>query len=279
VGRQKSELIVPVPSEKAQEELQALYRAYVENLPQKVDEVEHLWSRAVAQTSIDLVVLNEMHLAAHSLSGSGATYGCVAISEAFARLEDRLQTILDHQRPTPKDRKTVTGLLAELKALALAEQDHLDTAQADTRPRPPHKDRPAHASGATRPIVLVVDDTESVRRRLRVGLEDDGFHVVEAANGQQAWEQARLHKPVLILLDIRMPEVDGFEALRLIRAEADLQDTPIFFLSSARSVNMMEIQTALSYGIDGYLSKTLPLAQIVEKVRSTLAPAQSNAVP
>ncbi len=268
-----------VPSEKAQEALQALYRAYIENLPQNVDEVEQFWSRAVTRGSIDLVVLNEMHRAAHSLSGSGATYGCVALSKAFARLEDLLQTILDHHRPTPQDRETVTGLLADLKALALAEQDHLDTAQAETRPRPPRSDRPAHASRTTRPIVLVVDDTESVRRRLRVGLEDDGFHVVEATNGQQAWEQARLHKPVLILLDIRMPEVDGFEALRLIRAETDLQDTPIFFLSSARSVNMMEIQTALSYGIDGYLSKTLSLAQIVEKVRSTLAPAQSNALP
>ena len=86
MGRQKSELIVPVPSQKAQKELQALYRAYVENLPRKVDEVEHLWSRAVAQTSIDLVVLNEMHRAAHSLSGSGATYGCAALSKSFARL-------------------------------------------------------------------------------------------------------------------------------------------------------------------------------------------------
>ena len=112
-----------------------------------------------------------------------------------------------------------------------------------------------------------------------MGLEDDGFQVVEAINGQQAWEQAQLHKPALILLDIRMPEVDGFEALRLIRAEDDLQDTSIFFLSSARSVNMMEIQKALSYGINGYLSKTLPLAQIVEKVRSTLAPAESNVLP
>ncbi len=266
-------------SEKAQEALQALYRAYVEELPQKVDEVEHLWSRAVTQASIDLVVLHEMHRAVHSLSGSGATYGCATLSEAFARLEDLLQMILDHHRPTPQDREAITGLLAHLKALALAEQDHLDTAQTDTRPRPLHGDRQAHASGARRPIVLVVDDTESVRRRLHVGLEDGGFHVVEAANGEQAWQQARLHKPSLILLDIRMPEVDGFEALRLIRAETDLQDTPIFFLSSARSINMKEIQKALSYGIDGYLPKTLPLAQIVEKARSTITLARSNALP
>ena len=140
-------------SEKAQEALQALYRAYVENLPQKVDEVEHLWSRAVTQASIDLVVLHEMHRAVHSLSGSGATYGCVALSEAFAHLEDMLQMILDHHRPTPQDREAVTGLLARLKDLALAEQDHLYTAQTDTRPRPPHSDRPAHASLTMRPIV------------------------------------------------------------------------------------------------------------------------------
>ena len=264
-------------SEKAQEALQALYRAYVEELPQKVDEVEHLWSRAVTQASIDLVVLHEMHRAVHSLSGSGATYGCATLSEAFAHLEDLLQMILDHHRPTPQDREAITGLLAHLKALALAEQDHLHTAPADPRPRP--GDRSAHASRTTRQRVLVVDDTESVRQRLRVGLEDGGFHVVEATNGEQAWQKAQLHKPSLILLDIRMPEVDGFEALRLIRAETDLQDTPIFFLSSARSINMKEIHTALSYGIDGYLPKTLPLAQIVEKARSTITLARSNALP
>ena len=114
---------MPVSSPKAQKELQALYRAYVENLPRKVDEVEHLWSRAVAQPSIDLVVLKGMHLAAHSLSGSGATYGCVALSKAFARLEDLLQPMLGHHHPTPKDRKSVTGLLTVLKALAHAQQD------------------------------------------------------------------------------------------------------------------------------------------------------------
>ena len=266
-------------SEKAQEALQALYRAYVENLPQKVDEVEQLWSQAVTQASIDLVVLHEMHRAVHSLSGSGATYGCAALSEAFAHLEDMLQMILDHHRPTPQDREAVTGLLTHLKDLALAEQDHLYTAQTDTRSQPLHSDRQAHASRTTRPIVLVADDTESVRRRLHVGLEDGGFHVIEATNGEQAWEQARLHKPSLILLDIRMPEVDGFEALRLIRAETDLQETPIFFLSAARSINMKEIQAALSYGIEGYLSKTLPLAQIVEKARSTVDLTESNAVP
>lgn len=260
-----------VTSKKTQEALYTLHRAYVEKLPQEVSAITKLWSEAINEAYIDQELLRDMHLVSHSLSGSGATYGLGDVSETFACLEEVLQRICDEGEPTSEDRQYVDALLQELERKAEAEVERLAAPDAGRHDPAGSPDRPAIPPRSSHPLVLVVDDTEAVRRRLQVGLEAGGFQVVEAEDGEQALKQARLVQPDLILLDVRMPTMDGFEAQRLIRAEDALKSTPILFLTSTRSVNMEEIQTALSYGVEGYLSKTTPIAQIVEKARATLS--------
>ncbi|MFQ5568726.1 MAG: PleD family two-component system response regulator [Rhodothermales bacterium] len=258
-------------SKKTQEALHTLHRLYVEKLPQEAGALEGLWLQAVNDAFFDQGALRDMHLVAHSMSGSGATYGLAHVSEAFARLEEILQEISDQgEEPTPEQKEYVEALLEELKETALAEVNRLETSDANARLPSGKEDRPAVSRRPAHPLVLIVDDTEAVRRRLHIGFEAGGFRVIEAEDGRQALEHARTHKPDLIMLDVRMPQMDGFEAQRRLREEEALKDIPILFLTSTRTVNLDEIQTALSYGVEGYISKTTPLAQIVEKARAAL---------
>ena len=73
------------------------------------------------------------------------------------------------------------------------------------------------ASGGSRRRILVVDDEPRMTRFIRLNLEHDGFHVSEATTGTQALEQLRDQLPDMVLLDVLMPDIDGFETLTLIR--------------------------------------------------------------
>ena len=77
------------------------------------------------------------------------------------------------------------------------------------------------------PTVLVVDDFEELRSTLRIWLEERGYRVVEAGDGEEAIEIARLEHPDLILMDIGMPERSGLSATYKIRKDPDLSDIPI----------------------------------------------------
>jgi CheY-like chemotaxis protein len=77
------------------------------------------------------------------------------------------------------------------------------------------------------PTVLVVDDFEALRSTLRMWLEERGYRVVEAGDGEEAIEIARLEHPDLILMDIGMPERSGLSATYKIRKDPDLSDIPI----------------------------------------------------
>ncbi len=79
--------------------------------------------------------------------------------------------------------------------------------------------------------VLVVDDDPSIREIIRLVLEKDGLSVVEAANGRAAVESAKANRPDIILMDITMPEMDGYEATEQIRHEPGLEHVPIIFLT------------------------------------------------
>lgn len=77
------------------------------------------------------------------------------------------------------------------------------------------------------PLILVADDNEDNRIILHVMLEHEGFAVIEAENGAEAVEAARRHRPSLILMDIRMPVVDGWEAVALLQADDITRSIPV----------------------------------------------------
>jgi len=118
--------------------------------------------------------------------------------------------------------------------------------------------KPDRAEGLTRkqaqmPTILIVDDDASNRMTLMSILEPEGYELALAENGFQALELARKMHPDVILLDVMMPGMDGFEVCRLIRNEAALAEIPILFLTALD--DHQSRLDGLSYGADAYITK------------------------
>ena len=113
--------------------------------------------------------------------------------------------------------------------------------------------------------LLVVDDKASVRRLLTEYLEEQGFRVVTAADGQRALYAARREKPDLILLDIMMPEMDGFEFIRTYRRE---RETPIILLTARLEESDKVI--GLELGADDYVTKPFGMRELLARIRAVL---------
>jgi two-component system cell cycle response regulator DivK len=116
--------------------------------------------------------------------------------------------------------------------------------------------------------ILVVEDTEDNRQILRDLLGMAGYEMVEARDGAEGVAKATEHKPDLILMDIQMPVMDGYEATRRIRANPELKSIPIVAVTSyALSGDEEKTRAA---GCDGYIAKPYSPRQMLAKVREIL---------
>ena len=113
--------------------------------------------------------------------------------------------------------------------------------------------------------ILVVDDKANVRTLVREYLTEEGFRVVTAENGQYALYVARQEKPDLILLDIMMPEMDGFEFIRSYRKESD---TPIILLTA--KMEESDKVFGLELGADDYVTKPFGMHELVARIHTVL---------
>jgi two-component system OmpR family response regulator len=113
--------------------------------------------------------------------------------------------------------------------------------------------------------VLLVDDDQNLREVARYALSRAGFHVEEAANGRDALAAARAKPPDLIVLDVRMPEMDGLEVCRELRKTSRV---PIVFLSSADEE--IDRVLGLELGGDDYLGKPFSPRELVARARAVL---------
>ena len=86
------------------------------------------------------------------------------------------------------------------------------------------------------PVVLVVDDSPTVRKLVQINLEAEGYHVVTASDGVSAIKQIAQHEPWLILLDINMPRLDGYQLCSLIRKHKRTREIPVIMLSGKDGV-------------------------------------------
>jgi two-component system alkaline phosphatase synthesis response regulator PhoP len=119
--------------------------------------------------------------------------------------------------------------------------------------------------------VLVVDDKVSMRRLVQDYLEAEGFRVVTAENGRTALFTAQHEKPDLILLDIMMPEMDGYEFLRAYRKE---QDTPVILLTAR--LEETDKVAGLELGADDYITKPFGMRELVARIRAVLRRASQT---
>ena len=113
--------------------------------------------------------------------------------------------------------------------------------------------------------ILVVDDKASVRTLVREYLTEEGFRVVTAENGRTALYAARHETPDLILLDIMMPEMGGYEFIRVHRQE---RDTPIILLTA--KVDESDKVLGLELGADDYVTKPFGMRELVARIRAVL---------
>jgi two-component system cell cycle response regulator DivK len=114
-------------------------------------------------------------------------------------------------------------------------------------------------------LILVVEDQEDNRRIMRDLLSSAGYEVIEAVTGEDGVAAAETHRPDLILMDIQLPGLDGYEATRQIKANPDLQHIPIIVVTSY-ALSGDDVK-AFEAGCDDYVSKPFSPRELLAKIR------------
>jgi two-component system cell cycle response regulator DivK len=116
--------------------------------------------------------------------------------------------------------------------------------------------------------ILIVEDQDDNRRILRDLLTSVGFELIEATTGAEGVRLAQSHRPDLILMDIQMPELDGYEATRLLKRQPDLRAIPIIVVTSYALSG--DDAKAKAVGADDYVTKPFSPRQLLAKIRQFL---------
>jgi two-component system, cell cycle response regulator DivK len=116
--------------------------------------------------------------------------------------------------------------------------------------------------------ILVIEDTDDNRRILRDLLSNAGFELIEATDGEQGVAAAAAQRPDLILMDIQLPVIDGYEASRRIKANPELRHIPIIAITSYALAG--DEQKTAAAGCEGYVAKPFSPRQVLALVRQFL---------
>lgn len=125
--------------------------------------------------------------------------------------------------------------------------------------------------------VLLVDDDVHNQRIFETVLRHAGFVVRQAASGEEALREARAHLPDLILMDLSIPVIDGWECTRLLKADEATRH--IIILALTAHAMRGDQERALAAGCDGYMAKPISPKKLVEEVRARLAARSGHAPP
>jgi len=117
--------------------------------------------------------------------------------------------------------------------------------------------------------ILIAEDEKDIRDLISFTLSFAGHDVTATSNGEEAYEKAREILPDLILLDVRMPRMTGYEACEKIKADENTKDIPVVFLSAKGQE--AEVNTGLAVGAKEYILKPFAPDQLAERVRAILA--------
>jgi two-component system sensor histidine kinase/response regulator len=119
------------------------------------------------------------------------------------------------------------------------------------------------------PTILVVDDTEDNLDFLEFALKRKPFKMLRASSGKECLVLAKRYRPEIILLDIQMPEMDGFQTLELLKADAATAQIPVIFLTAARK-DPQSIERGLQLGANEFLTKPIDTEELLVRVRMLL---------
>ena len=123
-------------------------------------------------------------------------------------------------------------------------------------------------SDAAKKKILVVEDEPDIRELIRYNLEQAGFRVVEAEDGETALHKVRSEQPALVVLDLMLPESDGLEICRILRGERETAALPIVMLT-AKAAEVDRV-LGLEFGADDYITKPFSPRELVARVRAVL---------
>lgn len=116
--------------------------------------------------------------------------------------------------------------------------------------------------------ILVIDDDIAINELIKINLELQGYKVLQAYNGTEGFALARQEAPALIVLDVMMPEVDGYTVAQRIRQCEDISDTPIIMLTALSELSNKV--NGFNIGVDDYLTKPFETEELVVRVRALL---------
>tara|TARA_Y100001968_G_C19381827_1_gene730731 strand:+ start:578 stop:1306 length:729 start_codon:yes stop_codon:yes gene_type:complete len=118
------------------------------------------------------------------------------------------------------------------------------------------------------PRVLLVDDEPGLRNAVQAYLEDEGFNVSTAVDGEDGWEQAQKTMPDVVISDVMMPRCDGYGLLERLRNDERLGGTPVIFLTAkGMTIDRTQGYTA---GVDDYISKPFDPDELIARVRNVV---------
>ena len=123
--------------------------------------------------------------------------------------------------------------------------------------------------------ILVIDDDIAINELIKINLELQGYEVKQALNGTEGFALAKQEQPNLIVLDVMMPEVDGFTVAQRIRQSEEISDTPILMLTALSQLS--DKVNGFDIGVDDYLTKPFELEELIVRVRALLK--RSNQIP
>ena len=117
--------------------------------------------------------------------------------------------------------------------------------------------------------ILIAEDEHDIRDLITFTLSYAGYDVIEASNGEEAYTLAQEQQPNLVLMDVRMPRMTGYDACRALKANESTRDIPVVFLSAKGQES--EVQTGLEVGATDYILKPFSPDQLIKRVSEILA--------
>ena len=235
---------------------------FTASFPAQCDNLRILVDR-VAQYGVEgpIAALTD---AVHRLSGLAGTIGFPTISARAAELEDLVGRA---------EHRTFDGRRAGDLVDAMAAAFTTDLARAGTPARLPG----ATAFAARGGTILVAEDEPDQRAIVTACLETAGYAAVGVVSGELVVAAARAAKPALILLDIAMPQLDGYSICRLLKADPELARVPIIFMTTG--ANMDDRLAGLALGADDFLDKPVDMRELVLRIQLRLKRTDAPTLP